>query len=352
MRVLTPLFRISMLIFTKHMLLQVFGGKWNMGAMRDQEKFKFVNGASLEIWGFLDLARLSDKDIEVFITALYTEGSSRGLNIEYPEYGKADVRNLPDIEKQFIALRRSIMEKYKKEPQLIMLICPEKGPFRNRIKYLGDAVYKMPTQFVMRQNVLGRDRIPNVQTIHNICLKINSKIGGINQALDDSVRPEIMKVPVMFMGADVTHPSPSDMSKKPSIAAVVGSCDRNASKYVSVKCWKTRTHTHTQTHTHTHDHKTPHMVTWDFLNKISFPAIPREEKKYFSLLYIAVLLSSTPLQNLIPFYQILGIYILKSRLKIPMQLCLLEVLMHILSFDGPLVTLILKAGKSRIFFFH
>ena len=29
----------------------------------------------------------------------------------------------------------------------------------------------------MKANVLGKDRGPNVQTIHNICLKLNSKIG-------------------------------------------------------------------------------------------------------------------------------------------------------------------------------
>ena len=40
-----------------------------------------------------------------------------------------------------------------------------------------DAVFNIPTQFVMKANVLGKDRGPNVQTIHNICLKLNSKIG-------------------------------------------------------------------------------------------------------------------------------------------------------------------------------
>ena len=35
-------------------------------------------------------------------------------------------------------------------------------------------------------------------------------------------------------------------------------------------------------------------------------------------------------------------------LKIPIQLFLQEILIHILSFGGPMVTLILKAGKLRI----
>ena len=63
-------------------------------------------------------------------------------------------------------------------------------------------------------------------------MALNPSPGGINQTLHN--RPAIFKVPVMIMGADVTHPSPSDMSKKPSIAAVVGSCDPQASKWSRV----------------------------------------------------------------------------------------------------------------------
>ena len=40
-----------------------------------------------------------------------------------------------------------------------------------------------------------------------------------------------MDRPVMVVGADVTHPAPGDVSRKPSIAAVVGSTDANVSQF-------------------------------------------------------------------------------------------------------------------------
>lgn len=43
-------------------------------------------------------------------------------------------------------------------------------------------------------------------------------------------RPSVFQQPVIFLGADVTHPPAGD-GKKPSIAAVVGSMDGHPSRY-------------------------------------------------------------------------------------------------------------------------
>ena len=44
------------------------------------------------------------------------------------------------------------------------------------------------------------------QTLSNLCLKINVKLGGINNILVPTMRPKIFTEPVIFIGADVTHP--------------------------------------------------------------------------------------------------------------------------------------------------
>nr|GMD28688.1 protein argonaute 7 [Ipomoea batatas] len=87
----------------------------------------------------------------------------------------------------------------------------------------------------------------NSQFLANLALKINAKVGGCTVALYNSLPSQIPRLfqlddPVIFMGADVTHPHPLD-DVSPSIAAVVGSLDwPTASKYVS----RMRSQTHRQ----------------------------------------------------------------------------------------------------------
>ena len=47
-----------------------------------------------------------------------------------------------------------------------------------------------------------------------------------------TIRPKVFNEPVIFLGADVTHPPAGD-NKKPSIAAVVGSQDAHPSRYAA-----------------------------------------------------------------------------------------------------------------------
>ena len=70
--------------------------------------------------------------------------------------------------------------------------------------------------------------------------QINSKLGGTNQDLAGPSRQEltlgqnqtIFSKPIMFVGADVTHPAPDQMGVKPSIAAIVASIDPAVSRYI------------------------------------------------------------------------------------------------------------------------
>ncbi|OZC06355.1 hypothetical protein X798_06651 [Onchocerca flexuosa] len=96
------------------------------------------------------------------------------------------------------------------------------------VKRVGDTVLGIATQCVQAKNVIKT----TPQTLSNLCLKMNVKLGGVNSILLPAVRPRIFTEPVIFLGCDITHPPAGD-SRKPSIAAVVGSMDAHPSRYAA-----------------------------------------------------------------------------------------------------------------------
>ena len=155
------------------------------------------------------------------------------------------------------------MFKYLKQTfagiQLVVVILPGKTPVYGRswnfcfptvesidfslsaeVKRVGDTVLGIATQCVQAKNVIKT----TPQTLSNLCLKVkeirksnckkrdfqmNVKLGGVNSILLPNVRPRIFNEPVIFFGCDITHPPAGD-SRKPSIAAVVGSMDAHPSR--------------------------------------------------------------------------------------------------------------------------
>ena len=62
------------------------------------------------------------------------------------------------------------------------------------IKALGDTIYGIPTQVILKKNTFIGPK--SAQTIHNICLKLNAKLGGINQIINPDSRPPSFRRPV------------------------------------------------------------------------------------------------------------------------------------------------------------
>ncbi|TRY67145.1 hypothetical protein TCAL_02956 [Tigriopus californicus] len=201
-------------------------GKWD-------GKYNFLTSVSLTNWGVLNMnPRLTRQALSQFVEVLYSEGQKRGLNIDYPEYRNfASNDRFPTPEKmesEFKALVDTVEKAKGKKPELIMVIISARGTNEySIIKHYGDMVLNIPTQFVLTKNV----EQAKPTTLHNICLKINSKLGGTNLSLDKKAIPPWMNKPCMIMGGDVTHPSPDKMNDTPSIAAIVGSQDPKAAIY-------------------------------------------------------------------------------------------------------------------------
>ena len=70
--------------------------------------------------------------------------------------------------------------------QLVVVVLPGKTPVYAEVKRVGDTVLGMATQCVQAKNVFKT----SPQTLSNLCLKINAKLGGINNILVPSIRYE------------------------------------------------------------------------------------------------------------------------------------------------------------------
>ncbi|KAK1413740.1 hypothetical protein QVD17_35520 [Tagetes erecta] len=127
--------------------------------------------------------------------------------------------------------------------QLLICVMEKKHKGYGDLKRISETSIGVMSQCCLYQNLARL----SLQFLGNLALKINAKIGGCTVALYSSLPAQIPRVlsldePVMFLGADVTHPHPLD-DFSPSVAAVVGSVNwPAANKYVS----KMRSQTHRQ----------------------------------------------------------------------------------------------------------
>ena len=198
-------------------------GKWDM------INKKFYNGIEIKDWAIACFAcktQVSQESLIQFVESFKRISNEAGMPIpEDPFNWKYVPNNVLQVEPYFQYLKSE-----RPKVQLILVVLPGKTPIYAEVKRIGDTVLGIATQCIQAKNI---SRIGNqAQTISNIVLKVNVKLGGINNILLPEIRPEILKQPVMFLGASVAHPSAGDI-RRPSIAAVVGSQDYHVSRYAA-----------------------------------------------------------------------------------------------------------------------
>jgi eukaryotic translation initiation factor 2C len=195
-------------------------GVWDMRGKQ------FYTGVEIRVWAiacFAPQRSCREDALRNFTQQLQKISSDAGMPvIGQPCFCK--YANGPDqVEPMFRYLKQTFPGL-----QLIVVVLPGKTPVYAEVKRVGDTVIGMATQCVQAKNV----NKTSPQTLSNLCLKINVKLGGINNILVPALRPRMFNEPVIFLGADVTHPPAGD-TKKPSIAALVGSMDAHPSRYAA-----------------------------------------------------------------------------------------------------------------------
>ncbi|VDK72737.1 unnamed protein product [Litomosoides sigmodontis] len=121
---------------------------------------------------------------------------------------------------------------------LMIFITPTKDEDTyGRIKVTCDKEEGIACQVILAETFLKMRGDPGRNVVsHNICLKINVKLGGINNEVAGNQnywkKFTDKEAPTLFIGIDVTHP-PSGDSTAPSIAAIIGSLNINATRYAA-----------------------------------------------------------------------------------------------------------------------
>lgn len=193
-------------------------GSWDM---RNKALYE---GARIDVWALACFAppqRCNEDTLRKFSKQMSIVSNGEGMKMAAQPAVVRYARNSREVERLFSDWMVQV-----RGLQLIMVVLPVKDKdLYSEVKRVGDSVVGIPTQCV--QLKLVQQAKP--QVCCNISLKINAKMGGVNHVIDSSLKP-VFTEPTIVFGADVTHPSPTE-NGIPSIAAVVASMDRHATKY-------------------------------------------------------------------------------------------------------------------------
>lgn len=195
-------------------------GVWDMRGKQ------FHTGIEINVWAiacFAHQRQCPEQSIRNFTRSLQRISEDAGMPIRSGPVFCRYAQGSDQVEPMF----KYLMQEFR-NLQLIVVVLPGKTPVYAEVKRVGDTCLGIATQCVQVKNV----NKTSPQTLSNLCLKINVKLGGINNILVPNMRPKIFQEPVIFIGADVTHPPAGGLDKrKPSIAAVVASMDGHPSRY-------------------------------------------------------------------------------------------------------------------------
>ncbi|KAF9883858.1 hypothetical protein FE257_002701 [Aspergillus nanangensis] len=207
----------------------VRSGAWSSHGVKVGENFRCSRWTFLRITyaSTVDKRALDDRSLDRTIEMLYCKMKELGLDIGnfwHPGL-RVSLNDKGHVGKGADplagALERFTELSHRSPLSLLLVILPRYDEhLYSRIKMLCD-IKKGIRNVCVIESKLAR---ANGQFLANLALKINMKLGGMNQLLDESSLGLIGDGRTMVVGVDVTHPSSGRLYPKlPSVAAMVAS---------------------------------------------------------------------------------------------------------------------------------
>ncbi|OGM41385.1 eukaryotic translation initiation factor 2c [Aspergillus bombycis] len=198
-------------------------GRWDLRG----KKFYQPNKQPLSCWGvgFIPGKRnaINRTQVEHFVDGFMKTYAGHGGNVtQRPLIAELTEDTGEAIKRLF----NSTGNKFQREPQLLLIIVPDKNSFTYlRIKKSCDCRWGVPSQVLQSAHVAKA----NPQYISNVLMKVNAKLGGTTARIIPKVNDANLRPMSMIIGADVTHPTIGVWS--PSMAAVSVCMDTFGGRY-------------------------------------------------------------------------------------------------------------------------
>ena len=207
-------------------------GRWDLRNKKFKESGKMAALGVIEIGG----ASATPNDYASLAKALAQYGLNGVHKVSIAKSPTPAPNHLLAAAKQLSTQCKEISnlhlpEKNRPKRFLLIMLPDNSAEVYDRVKWWADVDVGAHTVCVTPANAT---RLGNPQFQGNLALKFNAKAGGHNHTLLDSELKSMHEVAggmTMYVGADVTHPSPGSVPHCPSIAAVVASDDKYAVNY-------------------------------------------------------------------------------------------------------------------------
>lgn len=197
----------------------VKNGSWRMDGMKFLEPKPKAHKCAVLYCDPRSGRKMNYAQLNDFGNLIISQGKAVNITLDSDVTYRPFTEDERSLDTIFADLKRS-------QHDLAIVIIPQFRISYDTIKQKAELQHGILTQCIKQFTV---ERKCNNQTIGNILLKINSKLNGINHKIKDDPRLPMMKN-TMYIGADVTHPSP-DQREIPSVVGVAASHDPYGASY-------------------------------------------------------------------------------------------------------------------------
>ncbi|PVU87341.1 hypothetical protein BB559_006092 [Furculomyces boomerangus] len=198
----------------------------------DLRGVNYFQGSVINNWGVFALLNKSEIDMKslgFFVDNLVQFAGTTGITFKNKrpliEYG-----NPMNASNEFQKFVNKLYSSTKVLPDIVFVVIGQKStPLYEAIKNPAYKRFGIQTQVMLKKHLL---KGKNLSYISNICLKINTKSGGITNTVKSPIFSKMFQLPTIVFGADVSHPGIGDYSS-PSVSAIVASSNMSATRYSS-----------------------------------------------------------------------------------------------------------------------